>query len=103
MMANPHIRFYNCFRSSQLAANKALMTQEFDKAFAILTAACGTITFTDAAVVSRFANLLEDMYCSANTEKCVEDTESGEFLTIREFLDKINAEKESNESEATEA
>ena len=103
MMTNPHIRFYNCYRSSQLAANKALMTQEFDKAFAILTAACGTITFTDAAVVSRFANLLEDMYCSANTEKCVEDTESGEFLTIREFLDKINAEKESNESEATEA
>ena len=103
MMANPHIRFYNCFRSSQLAANKALMNQEFDKAFAILTAACGTITFTDSAVVSRFANLLEDMYCSANTEKCVEDTESGAFLTIREFLDKINAEKESNESEATEA
>ena len=93
-IANPHIKYYNCFRASQLETQKYIADQQFDMAFACLTAACGTITFTDSTVVRRFVEDIRNAIAE-NKIKCVENTDTGEMLTLTEFYNKL-IEEENN-------
>ena len=93
-IANPHIKYYNCFRASQLETQKYIADQQFDMAFACLTAACGTITFTDSTVVRRFVDDIRQAIAD-NKIKCVENIDTGEMLTLTEFYNKL-IEEENN-------
>ena len=63
-------------------------------AFACLTAACGTITFTDSTVVRRFVEDIRQAIAE-NKIKCVENVDTGEMLTLTEFYNKL-IEEENN-------
>ena len=97
-MANPHIKYFNCFRQSQLEADKALAKRDYDTAIAIVISACSTITFTDSTVVSRMVNCMSDMMATNNQERCIKILETGECITLNEFQNRIN-----NTEEVTEA
>lgn len=88
-IANPHIKHYACFRASQLEATKALNRQDYVTAFSILTAACGTITFTDSAVVQRFVGDLELATAKENQQPCIEVVATGEMLTPAQLYEKL--------------
>ena len=97
-MANPHIKYFNCFRQSQLEADKALAKRDYDTAIAIVISACSTITFTDSTVVSRMVDCMSDMMVTNNQERCIKILETGECITLNEFQNRIN-----NTEEVTEA
>ena len=97
-MANPHIKYFNCFRQSQLEADKALAKRDYDTAIAIVISACSTITFTDSTVVSRLVDCMSDMMATNNQERCIKILETGECITLNEFQNRIN-----NTEEVTEA
>ena len=97
-MANPHIKYFNCFRQSQLEADKALAKRDYDTAIAIVISACSTITFTDSTVVSRLVDCMNDMMATNNQERCIKILETSECITLNEFQNRIN-----NTEEVTEA
>lgn len=97
-MANPHIKYFNCFRQSQLEADKALAKHDYDTAIAIIISACSTITFTDSTVISRMVDCMSDMIVTNNQEHCVKVLETDEYLTLSEFYNRIH-----NTEEVTEA
>ena len=96
-MANPHIKYFNCFRQSQLEADKALAKRDYDTAIAIIISACSTITFTDSTVVSRMVDCMSDMMATNNQEHCIKILETGECVTLNEFQNRINNTEEVTE------
>ena len=96
-MANPHIKYFNCFRQSQLEADKALAKRDYDTAIAIIISACSTITFTDSTVVSRMVDCMSDMMVTNNQERCIKILETGECITLNEFQNRINNTEEVTE------
>ena len=96
-MANPHIKYFNCFRQSQLEADKALAKHDYDTAIAIIISACSTITFTDSTVVSRMVDCMSDMMATNNQEHCIKILETGECITLNEFQNYINNTEEVTE------
>ena len=96
-MANPHIKYFNCFRQSQLEADKALAKRDYDTAIAIIISACSTITFTDSTVVSRMVDCMSDMMATNNQERCIKILETGECVTLNEFQNRINNTEEVTE------
>ena len=97
-MANPHIKYFNCFRQSQLEADKALAKRDYDTAIAIIISACSTITFTDSTVVSRMVDCMSDMIVTNNQERCIKILETDEYLTLNEFYNRINNTEEVTET-----
>lgn len=93
-MANPHIKYYSCFRQSQLEADKALVKHDYDTALAIIISACGTITFTDSAVIGRLVDGMQSMIDFNNQERCIKVLETDECLTLTEFYNRINNTEE---------
>ena len=96
-MANPHIKYFNCFRQSQLEADKALAKRDYDTAIAIIISACSTITFTDSTVVSRMVDCMSDMLVTNNQERCIKILETNECITLTEFQNRINNTEEVTE------
>ena len=96
-MANPHIKYFNCFRQSQLEADKALAKRDYDTAIAIIISACSTITFTDSTVVRRMVDCMSDMMATNNQERCIKILETGECITLNEFQNRINNTEEVTE------
>ena len=96
-MANPHIKYFNCFRQSQLEADKALAKRDYDTAIAIIISACSTITFTDSTVVSRMVDCMSDMIVTNNQERCVKMLQLDEYFTLSEFYNYINRTEEVTE------
>ena len=96
-MANPHIKYFNCFRQSQLEADKALAKRDYDTAIAIVISACSTITFTDSTVVSRMVDCMSDMMATNNQERCIKILETDECITLNEFQHYINETEEVTE------
>ena len=96
-MANPHIKYFNCFRQSQLEADKALAKRDYDTAIAIIISACSTITFTDSTVVSRMVDCMSDMIVTNNQERCIKMLQLDECFTLSEFYNYINRTEEVTE------
>lgn len=97
-MANPHIKYFNCFKQGQLEADKALAKHDYDTAIAIIISACSTITFTDSAVIKRIVDCMSDMLETNNQERCIKILETGECITLTEFQHYINKTEEVTEA-----
>ena len=96
-MANPHIKYFNCFRQSQLEADKALIKRDYETAIAIVISACSTITFTDGTVVGRMVDCMSEMIVTNNQERCIKILETDECLTLAEFYNRIHNTEEVTE------
>ena len=97
-MANPHIKYFNCFRQSQLEADKALIKRDYETALAVVISACSTITFTDSTVVGRMVDCMHDMIRTNNQERCVKILETDECITLAEFYNRIHNTEEVTET-----
>lgn len=84
---NPHLYHYQCYGQNASYINKALTDQDYILALEQSVACVGTLNFADGIVMQR----LHSMLIHHNTT-CVQDTETGEFLTIQQFKERISKE-----------
>ena len=76
-IANPHMLYYNCFTQAKSQYWEALRNQNLVLCVNTMIAACASLTFTDATVISRFAGLIRAG--DNHTVKCFIDNEGNEF------------------------
>lgn len=84
---NPHLYHYQCYGQNASYINKALADQDYILALEQSVACVGTLNFADGIVMQR----LHYMLTHHNTV-CIQDTETGEFLTTQQFKERISKE-----------
>lgn len=87
-MMNPHLCYYQCYGQNASYINKALADQDYILALEQSVACVGTLNFADGIVMQR----LHSMFIHNNNTSCIQDTETGEFLTIQQFKERISKE-----------
>lgn len=83
---NPHLFYYQCYGQNASYINKALAQQDYIMALEQSIACVGTLNFADGIVMTRLhSNLMR----GTNTT-CIQDTETGEFITLQQFKERIS-------------
>lgn len=84
-IVNPHLFYYQCYGQNASYINKALAEQDYILALEQSIACVGTLNFADGIVMAR---LHEQLSRNSNIT-CIQDTETGEFLTLKQFKERI--------------
>ena len=88
-LLNPHLYYFHCYGQNAGYINKALAEQDYILALEQSIACVGTLNFADGIVMSRL-----HMQLSQNNDRlCVQDTETGEFLTLKQFKERIQEDE----------
>ena len=88
-IVNPHLYYYRCYGQNAGYINKALAEQDYMLALEQSIACVGTLNFADGIVMSR----LHTQLCQNNDSVCIQDTETGEFLTLQQFKERIQKDE----------
>ena len=88
-IANPHLYYYRCYGQNAGYINKALAEQDYMLALEQSIACVGTLNFADGIVMSR----LHAQLSQNNDSVCIQDTETGEFLTLKQFKERIQEDE----------
>lgn len=94
---NPHHKYFNCWGDNESRIRRAILNVDYITALTTAFAAMSGLNLSDTAVVNKF--LSEELYYAdyANTP-CLENTETGELITIMEYERRFrNASNETNE------
>lgn len=94
---NPHHKYFNCWGDNESRIRRAISNADYITALTTAFAAMSGLNLSDTAVVNKF--LSEELYYAdyANTP-CLEDTETGELISIMEYERRFsNASNETNE------
>lgn len=97
-MYNPHIQFYACTGNYRPDLIKARADQDIMLFNTLALASTRSINFTDGAVMDRWFNNLDSIYNGRDYMdgydmldiKCLEDVETGDMLTMREYINRIS-------------
>ena len=95
---NTHMEHYNCFSSARTASQKCILHQDYVGAVAQIIMACGTLTFTDGTVMTRFAESLKNN----KTKKFFLEKATGNLVSIHDIWNKENTDsvpEQDNDSE----
>ena len=83
---HPHIGWYNCFGNNATSFYEAWSNKEYDIALAIMNNALCQINLTDYCVTDRLIRSLKEWYEEDAPCKCIHDTVTDKYMTIREAM-----------------
>lgn len=95
---NTHMEHYNCFSSARTASQKCMLNQDYVGAVAQIIMACGTLTFTDGIVMTRFADILKNN----KTKKFFLEKATGNLVSIQDIWNKGNTNSVSEQCNDSE-
>jgi hypothetical protein len=98
---NPHFTDFNCYRASRGAYIKAIVANDYVRAFSIILAATATLVFTDSAVIRHMAEHMKE-HGSAYNKKIIKNMQTGEIISIKNLRERLAAEKQKSAEPATE-
>lgn len=88
-LLNPHLYYYRCYGQNAGYINKALVEQDYILALEQSIACVGTLNFADGIVM----NKLHAQLNQNNDTVCIQDTETGEFLTLKQFKERMQEDE----------
>jgi hypothetical protein len=97
---NPHFTDFNCYRSSRGAYLKAVIANDYVRAFSIIMAATATLVFTDSAVIRHMAEHMKE-HGSAYNKQIVRNMQTGEIISIKILRERLAAAKQTPATPAT--
>lgn len=86
---NPHIHEYDCWGTHDPHIIENISNGNYIQAYSQCVACISGITLDDSAVMNRFIEYVASSYSCYNHRPCLYDVESGEYMTMNEYREKI--------------